>query len=350
MSKKRMNVGIWGLGRAGIGMHAKELEAYPAKFKIVAGMDIQPERVKILQERYGATPYTDAKAFLKDQDVELVSIATLSPDHVEHALMALRHGKYVFLEKPIALNLQEARRLMRADKRYPGKLFLRHNRRFEPGFTHIREIIASGKLGEVFEVKLRRNNYQRRADWQTLRSCGGGQLNNWGPHIIDHALQFLDSPVQDVWSDLKRIAAVGDAEDHLRILLRGRNGRIVDLQISGGAALTEPEAIVLGTKGALSCENNKIRLRYIDPKQKLARIKASAEAPPLEGGFGNPEKLKWIEKTIPVAPAAKCTTGSIWPALFDCIRKGVPYPISLQQGIEVVRITDIARRNSRFKI
>ena len=45
-----------------------------------------------------------------------------------------------------------------------------------------------------------------------LIDCGGGQLNNWGPHIIDHALQFLDYKVAEVWSDLKRVAAVGDAE------------------------------------------------------------------------------------------------------------------------------------------
>ena len=346
---KKIKVGIWGLGRAGYCMHISEASRFPEMFEIVAGCDLAKDRLKASKEKLPSCRfYSNQEEFLKDPEVELVSIATRSPDHTAHALKALAAGKYVFLEKPIALTYADAKKLKKASEKYPGKLFLRHNRRFEAPFAHIREIIASGVLGDVYEVKLHRHGYQRRNDWQTIIGCGGGQLNNWGPHIIDHALRFLDSPVANVWSDLKKIAAVGDAEDHLKIVLTGKNGRIVDLEISGGAAISQPEYVIFGTKGALTSQGNSITMKYIDPKQKFIKIKAYPDNPPLNGVFGNAEVLKWIEKTVEVAPKAKCDTHDIWQALYNAIRKGKPYPITIDEGIEVVRITELVKKGTEF--
>jgi predicted dehydrogenase len=342
-----INVGIVGLGRAGIGMHAPELDKYPDKFKITAACDTDPKRCGIMKEKYGCKTHSRIEDMLQDPDVELVSVATCSVDHVPHALLSLKSGKHVFLEKPIAVNYTEAKKLVPAAAKAKGKLFLRHNRRFEPGFQHIREIIASGILGEVFEIKLRRNGYSRRDDWQTLKSCAGGQMNNWGPHIVDHALRFLESPVAEMWSDVKKIAAAGDAEDHLKIVLKGENGRVVDLEISGGAAITEPEYIVLGSKGALTSSGNEIKLKYLDPEVKLPARKAKSESPEL-GSFGSPDNLKWIEKTIPVAPATGCDTHSIWPHMYDSIRNGKTFPITLEEGLEVVKIVTKAKKGTPF--
>jgi predicted dehydrogenase len=346
---KKIKVGIWGLGRAGYGMHIPEIEKFPEMFEIIAGCDIDKERIKAAKEKLPSCRfYTKPEDFLKDAEVELVSIATRSPDHTAHAIKALAAGKYVFLEKPIALTYADAKKLKKASGKYPDKLYLRHNRRYETPFNHIREIIASGILGNIYEVKLHRHGYQRRNDWQTIIGCGGGQLNNWGPHIIDHALRFLESPAAKVWSDLKNIAAAGDAEDHLKIVLTGENGRIVDLEISGGAAISQPEYIIFGSKGALVCHGNTITIKYIDPKQKLQKIKAYPGNPPLDGVFGNAEALAWVEKTIPVAPKAACDVHHIWKGLYEAIRKGKLYPITIDEAIEVVRITELVKRGTEF--
>lgn len=342
-------MGIWGLGRAGNGMHIPEIEKFPEMFEIVAGCDIDKARIQAAKEILPSCRfYNKPEEFLKDNEIELVSIATRSPDHASHALKALATGKYVFLEKPIALTYADAKKLKKASEKYPGKLYLRHNRRYEAPFNHIREIIATGVLGEIYEVKLHRHGYQRRNDWQTIIGCGGGQLNNWGPHIVDHALRFLGSPVAKVWSDLKKIAAVGDAEDHLKIVLTGKNGRIVDLEISGGVALGQPEYVIFGSKGSLVCEGNTIRMKYIDPKQKLQKIKARAENPPLSGGFGNAEVLKWVEKTIPVAPKAACDVHHIWKGVYEAINKKKRYPITVDEGIEVVRVAELVKKGTEF--
>jgi len=341
-----IGIGIVGLGRAGWGMHGPELQGKEAQFRIVAGCDVDAEHRRRFAGKYGCKVYGNMNDLLQDPNVELVDIATRSADHVCHALLGLKTGKDVFLEKPISVSYPEALKLKQAQARSKGTLYVRHNRRFEPGFQHIQEIMRSGILGWVYEIKLRRNGYGRRDDWQTLIRCGGGQLLNWGPHIIDHALRFLESPVAEQWSDLKRIAAVGDAEDHVHVILKGENGRIVDLEISGGAALEEPEYLVLGTKGALQSSGDDIRLRYLDPGCKLPSRRAKAGTP--KEGFGSPDPLKWIDETVKVAPRSEVNMTTIWDCLYASIRLGKRFPITLDQSIEVMRVVSAAKRGAPF--
>lgn len=347
-STKPIRIGLVGYGRAGRSMHIGEISRRKSKFNVVAGYDPDKARREKMVEELGCRVYDSYEAMLCDEDIELVDIASPSPDHTPQAIAALKKGFDVFLEKPIALDIAEARKLAAAAKKSKASLYLRHNRRFEPAFQHIREIIASGILGEVYEIKLRRVQYQRRDDWQTLIDCGGGQLLNWGPHIIDHGLRFLESPLAELWSDLKKIAAVGDAEDHLKVVMKGENGRLVDLEISGGAAIAEPVFLVAGTKGGLVTHDEKtLELRYLDPKQKLSRRRAKKSSPPY-GGFGSPDKLKWIEKTIPVKPKLKVTTDSIWDYAYDSIRKGKAFPITLEEGLEVVDVYTRVKKGTAF--
>ncbi|MEK6794560.1 MAG: Gfo/Idh/MocA family oxidoreductase [Spirochaetota bacterium] len=343
-----ISIGIAGIGRAGWGMHCNELKGREGKFTIRAACDIDEARLAKMKERYSCVTYTSFDEMINDKNIELIDIATLSPDHTPMALKALAAGKYVFLEKPIALTYKDALRLKAASMKYRKKLYCRHNRRFEAPFVHIREIIASGLLGDVYEIKLRRHGYSRRDDWQTHIASGGGQLNNWGPHIIDHALRFLESPVATIWGDLKKVAAVGDAEDHLKIVLTGKNGRIVDLEISGGAAIIEPEYIIFGSKGALTCTGNEIRMKYLDPAVTLPPRKAVKASPPMEGSFGNPDVLTWKEETIQASPAQPSNTDHIWDHLHASIREGKKFPITMDEAVEVVRVADIVKRGTAF--
>lgn len=345
-----VRVGLVGLGRAGWGMHCDELDLRPDTFRLVAGCDIEGDRLERFAGRYPqAATYGRIELLLADPNVELVAIATRSPDHVPHALAALRAGKKVFLEKPVALTLVGAGKLAAAAKAGPGALFVRHNRRFEPAFVHVREMIASGVLGKVHTVQLRRNGFTFRDDWQTIRRCGGGQLLNWGPHIIDHALQLLGGPPANVWGDLKRIAARGDAEDHVKIVLTGCDGLVVDLEISGGAALSEPEWLVLGSRGALACSGGAVTLRHLAPGAKVPPARASAATPPMEGPYhrvGSGREPKWISRQYPCP--ALCQPDAIWDALYASIRLGKRFPITLSQSLDVMRVIAQVRKGTRF--
>ena len=342
-----IRIGIVGLGRAGLRMHCKELKGRQKKFQIVAGCDPIRQRRDLLAKKYNCRTYGKIKDLIADPNVELVDVANRTSDHVPDALAGLKGGKTVFLEKPIATCYAEARKLKSAVARSKGKLYIRHNMRFAPAYQHIREIIASGILGEVYEIKLRRNKFLRRDDWQTLKSCNGGLLLNWGPHIIDHGLRFLESPLVNLWSDLKKVAAVGDAEDHLKIIMVGKNGRVIDLEISGGAAITESEYLVFGNRGALSSDSVNIHLRYLDPKKKL-RVRRAKSGTPTDLKFGDAETLKWIDKTIKVAPKAKCAKNDIWDYLYSAIRQRKKFPITLDESLEVMKVISLVKKGTPF--
>ena len=112
-----IRVGVVGLGRAGYGMQCQELLARPGKFTIVAGCDIAAPRRKRFADMFPeARVYSDAAKLLADPDVDLVTVATRTPTHVEIAVAALRAGKYVLCEKPIAVSFKEAKKLQAADR------------------------------------------------------------------------------------------------------------------------------------------------------------------------------------------------------------------------------------------
>jgi predicted dehydrogenase len=154
--------------------------------------------------------------------------------------------------------------------------------------------------------------------------------------------------VASVWTNTRRIAAAGDAEDHLKIILEGKNGRLVDLEISGGSALGEPEWMVFGAKGALSCSGSQIRLRYLNPKKKLPARRAIPTTPPQEGPFGGPDSLEWIDETIEAKSPTGDDMGSIWEHLYRSLREGRAFAVTLPEALEVMRIISIAKKGIRF--
>lgn len=341
-----IRLGMVGIGRAIWGMHCHELEGRKDKFLVVAACDTIKERRDQMAERYNCPTYERVEDLIADPNVEIVDIATRSIDHFQHAKLALEAGKDVLVEKPMCVSYDEASRLFDIAEQCGKRLYVRHNRRFEPAFQHIREIMDSGLLGDVKEIKLRRVGFGRRDDWQTLKSSGGGQLLNWGPHIIDHGLRMLGAPLKSQWSDLKLIAALGDAEDHLKILIRGENDRIVDIEISGGAAISEPEYLVWGTRGALSCAGNNITLKYLDPNIPLEDRAVNPGTP--GATFGSPDKLNWLEETFPAKPKLAVDMNMIWDYIYQSYRKGEPFPITKEECLGVMSVVSAAKEGTRF--
>lgn len=343
-----IKVGIVGLGRAGIGMHSSEVAEYPDRFAIAAACDHAKERLENLPDRFkGAKLYTDYGEMLKDDNVELISIATRHPEHVPMALQALEAGKYVNIDKPYALNNREMAMLAEADKKYPGKLFLRHNRRFEAPFQKAMKLIATGVLGEINTVKLYRSvGYCRRNDWMTMTEFGGGLFTNWGPHIIDQALQYLDSPVVDLWANIRSVISIGDGDDHIKLLLKAANGRVADIEISGAHTLPGRELEVQGSRGTLIYPvDGRIKMRYVDPEIEFKPLKPHPENPPMK--YGNfDETLNFIEQFVEIPPVPM---SEIWKHIYDAIVNNVPYPITIENGIAVTDIMEKAFRRSNFK-
>lgn len=340
---KPIKLGIIGIGRAGWGMHCKELIGKENKFKIVAACDLIVSRREKMKEKYGCRTYERIEDLITDPDVELVDIATSSCDHFEHAVMAIEAGKDVFLEKPMTMTYEEAVILknMTSDEKSPN-LYIRHNRRFEPGFIKVKEIMASGVLGNVYQIKLARQSFGRRDDWQTIQKFGGGQLLNWGPHIIDHSLRFLEDEIECFFSDCKNVISVGDSEDNIKIVFKGKSGLIVDMEISGGVAISSPEYQVYGDRGSLILQQDEIQLKYIDPKCELIEKVADSGTP--GETFGAPENIQWVEENFTIDSN---DISHIWNELYMAIREGSEFPISMDEALRVMKIITQVKENEK---
>lgn len=346
-----IRIGLVGVGRAGWGMHCEELKGKEELFRIVAACDILEERREKMGGRYGCRTYGEIAELIQDPEVELVDIATRSCDHYRHAMMALEAGKDVLLEKPMCRSYEEALALKEAGSRPGGpRLFIRHNRRFEDHFQTILQLMENGLIGDIFEIKITRNSFQFRDDWQTIREFGGGQLLNWGPHIIDQSLRLLGSPVARMFSDLKQVAAGGDCEDHIKIVFQGENGRLVDMEISGGAASKSPEYLVYGTRGSLVANGGERTVRYIDPAQELPQVQSNPGTPGATFGStvaraadGSP--IRWMEDN---ATNQSEDLTVIWRHLYSAIREGRPYPITLDEAVSVMEVVSQVKKGTRF--
>ncbi len=343
--------GVCGLGR--IGAYRCQIFAREENYyKLVALCDVDSTRVEELKAQLGGRGYTDFAEFLTDPDMELVIIATRNIDHARQAAQALAAGKLVLLEKPIGVTTEDYQLLRELDTKYPGKLYFCHNHRFEPAFQNTLAIIAEGLLGNIQVVKLcKHHSFMRRKDWQMCLEFGGGLLNVWGPHLLDQGLQFLRASVREVWGRLRRILTPGDADDHVRIMIEGEDGVIVEIEISNVVALPGPYCIIIGDRGTLSYdqEQKEIRIRYLDPQFQWPEAVVDPGTPSRGSPMYADEKLPWIEEVRKVEPDT-----NIWEYveielarhLYAAIRKNVPFPIKNSEALEVLRITEIVRKQN----
>ena len=346
-----INFGVWGFGRMGA-LHGQYYANEKDKFKLVAACDIDEERLANAKNDYQCNIYTDSEAFLADPAMELVVIVTLSLDHTRHAIQALEAGKYVLLDKPISITDEELEILRQADKKYPGKLFILHNLRFEPIFEAVQQQVARGLLGEINMIKLRRHHqgWFFRSDWQTLLEYGGGLLNNWGNHEIDHAVQLLESYPVDIWSNLKQVSSGGNGDDHVKIILKGANDRIADLEISNNIIIPQPYCTIHGQRGTLVCDHiaQEVKLKYLDPEFEMPNLQVETDT----AKYQNNNNIPWIEETVKIEPK-----DNLWEYIdrklinyvYDAIKNGVPSPIKNCDAFETIRvIQEVKKQNPQF--
>eukprot|EP00831_Metopus_contortus_P040298 TRINITY_DN3157_c0_g1_i2.p1 TRINITY_DN3157_c0_g1~~TRINITY_DN3157_c0_g1_i2.p1 ORF type:complete len:345 (-),score=41.66 TRINITY_DN3157_c0_g1_i2:657-1691(-) len=336
--------------------HARFYARENDKFQFTAVCDTDKEKLTAAKKEYPeCRVYTDAADFLAQLDLDLVVICTLSTDHTRHAMQALSSGKYVLLDKPIALTDHELAMLREMDQKYPNRLFILHNLRFEPGIAEVSNIIASGILGSIHMIKLRRHHELWgffRSDWQTVISSGGGILGNWGNHDIDHAVQLLGSYPVNIWSRLWHLTAGGDGDDHAKILLTGADGRLVDIEVSYNVTLPEPYCSVYGCRGSMICHSpwsKEYRLKYLSPEVKMPEL--SVDWNPISYSNGISE-VKWVEENRKISfsgDVVEYIDRELIRHLYKAIINGIPFPIKNADAFETVRIMqEIRKQNSQF--
>lgn len=155
MSKK-ITVALAGLGSRGKDTYAHAAEVYPEKMEITAIADINPQKVRMVAEKYHIPAercYSSVEEMLKeDRLADVMFITTQDRQHVGHAIPALEKGYHILLEKPISPELEECREIVKVAKRCERKVVVCHVLRYTPVYRKVKEILDSGVLGDIVNI------------------------------------------------------------------------------------------------------------------------------------------------------------------------------------------------------
>ena len=336
---------VIGLGRAGWNIHVRTMRERE-DFDVVAVADPDSDRQQQAKEEAGAHPFDDLASLLKGCDAELIVVATASADHANHSIAALEAGRHVLTEKPMATTLEDADRMLVAAENAGKILTVHQSRRWGEDFVFIQQMLKDERLGHVFFIRSGGYGYRRRNDWQTLRKYGGGLLNNNGVHVVDQCVLLMESPIVDVFGDLQQILQPGDTEDHLKVVMRGENGRVIDLELTSACAASLPSWTLMGTRGTLTVTEGTAVLHYVKddlpPLEAIDRPLAAGRKYGVEGGdeieFGRVE----LEAKAPPGT-------SFYDQLYNAIRNGGPPPVDPGTTRETIRVMSEARKGTRFR-
>lgn len=207
--KKELKIGMIGYNMMGKAhSHAYRDASFYFDTKVspvlqaIAGRDV--EKVKKAANQFGWESYeTDWKRLISRDDIDVIDISTPNNTHADIAIAAAEAGKHIICEKPLALNLEEANRMLDAVKKNNVIHMICHNYRFAPAVQYAKQLISSGRLGKIYHIRatflqdwLMDPNIP--LTWRLKKDkSGSGTLGDLGAHIIDLA-RFLVGEFSEV--------------------------------------------------------------------------------------------------------------------------------------------------------
>ena len=147
-----MKVGIIGCGRIAQTRHIPEYAEHSG-VQIAGYYDFNVERAKELAATYGGKVYDSADALLADRGIEAVSVCTANHTHGEITVKALRSGKHVLCEKPMAISLGECKEMVHARRENNRKLMIGQNQRFARAHVRAKGLLSEGLIGKILTFK-----------------------------------------------------------------------------------------------------------------------------------------------------------------------------------------------------
>lgn len=344
-----LRIGIAGLGRAALFNHLPALRKMPECYRLTAVCDLMKERRDIVEKDFpDVHTYRRVEDMLDDPEIDVVDIALPSNDHHKMALESLNRGKWTILESPIAYTLDNATILKAASVKVRGKLIPYVPGLFAPDFRLAMMALDDPRLGEIFEVRVRRQDYIRRDDWQSVKRCGGGCTWYEGTDALLQAVALMRAQPAQLWSELKRVASLGDAEDFAHIVLKSRGEVTADVEICGGQlAPYEPAFTVRGTRGTFSVQPGARQgtFHVIDPSHKFGRRRSSVRTPPLDDMH---EQFPVVDLPLALPENTESGACAYWKAVYATIRTAAPFPISLDETTDAIRYLQLVKQASPF--
>lgn len=276
-------------------VHAKTLADIPG-VELVAVCDIKPERAQASAEAYGARAYTNPEDIYALEDVDVVHITTPHYLHAPMAIAALKAGKYVLCEKPMATSNADAKAMIAASD---GRLGIIFQNRYNAGSEKLREIVNGGEYGALKCIRgqvtwVRTKEYYS-DDWHGRKALeGGGVMMNQAIHTLD-LVQWLGGPAISVAGQINTQALTGiiEVEDTAQFRIRFENGAVGIFYATTGYGIDDDvEVEVVMEKGTFWLRSDQLYRRT--PGKPLEMISQNEQLIPKGKSYWGTGHLKQI--------------------------------------------------------
>ena len=222
---------------------------------------------------------------LEKENLDILCIATWTPLHASMTLEAAKAGiKGIFCEKPIATNLKQAQKMVRACQKNNIPLIINHERRWDAYYQQARKLIRSGKIGEI--KTLIGNALSWKPGRLPVSEHGGGPLFHDGTHLTD-LLLFFGGPVAWVSGHETRPGGEKYIEETASAMLGFKNGAIGFIEGGGARKYFNFELDIQGTEGRLLIGNSGRELYVTKKSQRFTGFNELEKTP-----FPEPKKYE----------------------------------------------------------
>jgi len=210
----------------------------------------------------------------------VVLIATPNDTHKDIAIAAMKAGKHVICEKPVAMNSAELEMIIEASKA-TGKLFMVHqNRRWDADYLTVKKILEEKTLGHVFHLETRvLGSRGIPGDWRKLERHGGGMILDWGVHLLDRLVFLFPGKITQVFCKLN-FPMGQEVDEGFHIFLTFEHGQTALVEVQTRHFQPLPLWLVLGTDGTAKIDDWSLRGGIV------AVGHAEGDAKPIQAGAG----------------------------------------------------------------
>ena len=200
--------------------------------KVVAVMSRDKEKVQSYATRHQIPKwYTDAQELIGDEDVNAIYIATPPSSHATFAIMAMKAGKPVYIEKPMAASYEDCARINRISQETGIPCFVAYYRRYLPYFQKVRQLVEEGEIGNVINVQIRFAQPPRNLDYNSTNLpwrvqpdiAGGGYFYDLAPHQLD-LLQEMFGCILEAEGYKSNRGGLYEAEDTISACFKFESG------------------------------------------------------------------------------------------------------------------------------
>lgn len=328
-------------------LHADAYSRLRDKAEIVGIVDKDPERVKALADRYGFTGYSVYDSFEKaidEAECDVVDICLPNFLHHDAAILALKKGRDVICEKPLATTVEDAIDMVKTAEKHGRRIYYAEDWLGSPSLAKAIEIVNSGAIGELKFVRARECHCGSHSPFaQTVKYCGGGCMVHLGVHPVGFMLAIKNNE----WSELVALTSGGgennlihrsmEGEDWAGALMRFKDGTTAVLEAnyvtSGGM---EDSIDFYGTEGCL----------HVD-----LTFSSSIHAYSIKGLDYTVEKAEVTTGWSRPAVDEKYNLGYVSEIehFMDCIAEGKDAKVGLRgiDGLETLKVINLIYKSDR---